>query len=610
MNIEDLYWRQANRRLLAKSLAELCYEQALVPSPGKDGVCRVSLKSGVDYRFRARLTIWDWLYIDVASLERVYNGRAAPAEDAAQFFIDAAANLEASPATLGNLLQELANSLVADVTLLQKQKGLDAGTLAQLPDEQLQCLLDGHPKAMVNKGRIGWGAQEFDAYGTESAKGVRLLWLAVRRELTVSGKGDGWDWPQLLAESLNKEECRQLDWVARQKGIDWQTFLPLPVHPWQWQHHIRQHYAQPISRGDLVFLGEFGDAYLPQVSLRTLSNLSRPQALHLKLPLTVLNTSCYRGIPGKYTRCGPALSAWMQQLCQRDAELSARGTCVMQEVAGVQVPQMHQEQIDGGPYRYRELLGATWRQSPASLCAPDERHLLMAALLQRDEGGNSVAAALIRASALSAQEWLEHLFDATVVPLYHLLSRYGIGLVAHAQNITLVLRADRVVRVLLKDFQGDLRLAQGDFPDRADLPPEALAALDQLPPSHIFHDLFTGHFVTVLRYLSAQLMAETGLHELDFYGVLARVLRRYQNAAVLQDPQMTQRFHQFNLFRQYVERVCINRVRLRQGYDDSAARPVPIIGGKLHNPLWLAEQRQRTQDSNEPETLSPAEATL
>lgn len=603
----DQYWAQANRTLLVKSLAELCYEQALTAKEESNGQYSVELVSGIIYRFNGQLTIWDWLLIDAQSIERVKDGQSLPADDAAQFFIDAGKDLEANSSTLGNLLHELANTLVADVALLQKRENLDAQTLAKLPDEQLQCLLDGHPKAMVNKGRIGWGAQEFKTYGTEAAQGVRFQWLAVRRELAVNGNSEAWDWPQLLAESLNETQLQQLDNVCREKGIDWQTFLPLPVHPWQWQHHIRQHYAQQIYRGDLILLGEFGDEYLPQVSLRTLSNLNRPSTLHVKLPLTVLNTSCYRGIPGKFMRCGPALSEWMQRLCERDGQLQARGTGVLQEVAGLHVPHFHHELIDGTPYRYRELLGATWRQSPASLCVEGERHLLMAALLQRDASGKSVAVALIEASDLSVQAWLEHLFDATVVPLYHLLSRYGIGLVAHSQNLTLVLRENKVVRVLLKDFQGDLRLAQGDFPDRTDLPRSAAEALDQLPPNYIIHDLFTGHFVTVLRYLSAQLMTEIGLKELDFYGILARVLRRYQESAQQENAHLIERFQNFNLFRPHIERVCINRVRLRQGYDDSAERPVPIVGGDLKNPLWLAEQNSQHHEL-QAETASALEA--
>ncbi|MFP1592810.1 IucA/IucC family C-terminal-domain containing protein [Escherichia coli] len=51
-----------------------------------------------------------------------------------------------------------------------------------------------------------------------------------------------------------------------------------------------------------------------------------------------------------------------------------------------------------------------------------------------------------------------------VVPLYHLLCRYGVALIAHEQNITLAMKEGVPQRVLLKDFQGDMRLVKEEFP--------------------------------------------------------------------------------------------------------------------------------------------------
>ncbi len=581
-----LRWQAANRHIIAKSLAELCYEQVLTPGGDSETPDHIHLTNGIRYRFRAHRTIWDWLHIDATSIRREDGQRLTPANDAAQFFIDAAVDLQLDPSTLGNLLHETANTIAADVILLAAREGLDAATLSRQSDETLQCLLDGHPKAIANKGRIGWGAEEYARYGTESASTVRLQWLAVDRELAISGQQADWPVDALLNESLDQTQRAAFDAACEAQGVNWNDKLPVPVHPWQWQHHIRHHYAGEIAAGRIRPLGEFGDRYLPQVSLRTLSNDERPAALHIKLPLTVLNTSCYRGIPGQYMECGPALSAWVQALCETDTELANRGTAVLQEVAGVHVPHPHHSQIEGTPYRYNEMLGSTWRQSPAAHCAAGERHLLMAALLQSDAEGNSICKALIAQSGLSTEAWLKNLFNAVVIPLYHLLCCYGIGLVAHSQNLTLVLRDNVPTRVLLKDFQGDLRLVDAAFPEAADLPDSARAVLTRLPAPYIYHDLFTGHFVTVLRYLSAQLLADSELDELRFYRVLATVLRNYQAT----HPELEERFALFDLFREKVERVCINRVRFKVGYNDNAERPVPIVGGKLNNPLWLAEQ--------------------
>jgi aerobactin synthase len=71
----------------------------------------------------------------------------------------------------------------------------------------------------------------------------------------------------------------------------------------------------------MVELGEFGDEYLAQQSLRTLTNASRRAPFDIKLPLTIYNTSCYRGIPGKYIAAGPLASRWLQQQFATDATL-------------------------------------------------------------------------------------------------------------------------------------------------------------------------------------------------------------------------------------------------------------------------------------------------
>ncbi|MBS2141035.1 IucA/IucC family siderophore biosynthesis protein, partial [Escherichia coli] len=60
-----------------------------------------------------------------------------------------------------------------------------------------------------------------------------------------------------------------------------------------------------LDRGQMVALGEFGNPWLGHQSLRTLTNARRRGGLDSKLPLTIYNTSCYRGIPGRYIAAGP-----------------------------------------------------------------------------------------------------------------------------------------------------------------------------------------------------------------------------------------------------------------------------------------------------------------
>ena len=58
-------------------------------------------------------------------------------------------------------------------------------------------------------------------------------------------------------------------------------------------------------------MGELEGRYLPQQSIRTLADADHPERHHLKLALSILNTSVYRGLPRDRTLAAPALSAWL-----------------------------------------------------------------------------------------------------------------------------------------------------------------------------------------------------------------------------------------------------------------------------------------------------------
>ena len=97
--------------------------------------------------------------------------------------------------------------------------------------------------------------------------------------------------------------------------------------------------------------------------------------------------------------------------------------------------------------------------------------------------------------------------------------------------------------------------------------------------------LATAHFVTTLRFLSDGLAAAGALPEREFYTLLARSLRAYQREAGLPPAD----YARYELFAPTLPKVCINRVRLKIGYGDTASRPLPALGTPLDNPLYLAE---------------------
>jgi aerobactin synthase len=231
------------------------------------------------------------------------------------------------------------------------------------------------------------------------------------------------------------------------------------------------------------------------------------------------------------------------------------------------------------------MLGVIWRENPSCYLQPDEQAILMATLMETDNQGEPLIAAYIARSGLSAEAWLTQMFQAVVLPMYHLMCCYGVALIAHGQNITLVMKDHVPQRVLLKDFQGDMRLVDQDFPQAASLPQVVKDVTVRLPADYLIHDLQTGHFVTVLRFISP-LMSACGISEPRFYQVLAQVLERY----MAQHPQLADRFALFDLFKPQIIRVVLNPVKLTYSEQDGGSRMLPNYLQDLDNPLYLVSK--------------------
>ncbi len=567
-------WQRVNRQMIAKILAELEYERAL-QAEHHDGQWHIAL-GDAHYRFSAERGIWGWLHIDPATLACDQSPLAAD-----QTLRQLAQVLKMDDAQVAEHLEDLYATLRGDMQLLSARHGMSAQDLIALDADALQCLLAGHPKFIFNKGRRGWGLTALQQYAPEYQGQFRLHWVAAKRGSFVWCADEEYPLTQLLDSAMDSAERQRFDhrWRELKLTHDW---IPVPLHPWQWQQKIALHFLPQLAEGELVELGEFGDNYLAQQSLRTLTNISRRSAFDIKLPLTIYNTSCYRGIPGKYISAGPAASRWLQQIFSEDSTLRASGAEILGEPAAGYMTHPTYASLAKAPYRYQEMLGVIWRENPSCYLQQGEQAILMATLMETDNHGQPLIAAYIARSGLSAEAWLQQMFSVVVLPMYHLMCRYGVALIAHGQNITLVMKDHVPQRVLLKDFQGDMRLVDKDFPEAATLPKVVKDVTVRLSADYLIHDLQTGHFVTVLRFISP-LMQACGVSEARFYQLLAQVLEGY----MARHPEMAERFALFDLFKPQIIRVVLNPVKLTYSEQDGGSRMLPNYLQDLDNPLYL-----------------------
>ncbi len=577
------YWLQTNQKIVAKIISEFAYEQAFRFEQDAQGYT-LKLANQVSYQFQGSENIWGQVLIEPSSIIR----QPQQSISAALLMRDLQSLLNMSDDAFAEHLEDLNATLLGDCKLMQRKEALTAQDLALLPCEQQQTYFDGHPKFAFNKGRRGWNSDDLKLYAPESERAFQLGWVAVEHSILQLATNASVSWQELLNASMNESDSKTMDSIVSSYGVDIADYSYVPVHPWQWTNKLSLLFIREMAEKKLIYLGKFGDQFLPQLSLRTLSNITRPDSYDIKLPLTIMNTSCYRGIPGRYILAGPTASDWIESVFSSDQLLIEKQAEVLQEPAAAFAAQADYQLLALAPYRYHELLGVIWRESAASKLKQGEQAILMAALMESDNQGNPLIAEYIERSGVSVETWLSKMFDAVVIPYYHLLCKYGVSLIAHGQNVTLILENDLPKRILLKDFQGDMRLVDSDYPEQATLESSVKEVTVRLEEELIIHDLQTGHFVTTLRFISP-LVAKLGFSESQFYALLGQRIVAY----MAQQPDYQHRFKKFDLFKPRILRIGVNLAKFRHSTDASVSRMLPDMDDMLDNPLVTALQAEQ-----------------
>ncbi len=575
-------WARANRELIAKVLTEFVYEDMVAPE--RDGErCTLVLPDGRVLRWTAARRILGHWRADPASVRLTdTDGADLPLLDADALTALLAPAIGADATTTAGLVGEVAQTLLADV--VQLRDGRPVADLLDADAAQLEGELRGHPWICANKGRIGFDADDLATFAPEAQRPMRLPWLAVDPAQADTRQVGGLTHHDVVREQVGDLGFDALRERAAAGGLDPGTAVYLPVHPWQWREKIVALYAGDLARGTIVPLGEAPPRYLPQQSIRTFADVTDQSRRFLKLPISILNTSVYRGLPRERALAAPALTSWFRRCCESDPFLREAGLRLLGEVASVSVAHPAFASIDGVPYQHTEMLGAIWRDPVAPLLADGERAISLAALLHRDPAGDGFAAALITRSGLSAADWVARLHEVTLPPLLHVLYRYGATFSPHAQNCLLVLRDDVPCGLIVKDFVDDAIVSAERLPEHADMPAEVRAALgDGVEADVIVQWIQSGLLVCVHRFLSELLLDDLGLAEEDFWALAERAVRSYQDRF---EDELGDRYELFPIDAPAFVKLCLNRVRvLGRGYADDAERPIASASGWLENPL-------------------------
>ncbi|WP_329167937.1 IucA/IucC family siderophore biosynthesis protein [Streptomyces sp. NBC_01387] len=571
-------WDRAARRLLAKMLSAFAYEEIIEPVVHGDSHL-LALDDDLPLTFRARRGAYGNWHVDPETIEL----QGEPFSDPLRFLVLARRLLALDGATLGHLVRELTTTLAADARL--DHTALPAADLADLDYAQLEGHQTGHPWLVLNKGRIGFSATDAARWTPESRRPVRLPWIAVSTKLARYRGVTGLATPdRLYRRELDAPTRESFAAELRARGLDPDAYLYLPVHPWQWDEAILPLFAPAIAHQEIVPLHTDADPRLPQQSIRTFLNLDRTDRHTVKLPLSILNTLVWRGLPTERTLAAPAVTAWIQGLRDGDAFLRDEcGVILLGEVASVSVEHPLYDQLPEVPYQYRELLGAIWREPLDAQLAPGEGARTLASLLHTDLQGRSFTAELVARSGLAPTTWLRRLFAALIPPLLRFLYCYGTVFSPHGENAIVVFDDHDVpVRLAIKDFVDDVNISAEPLPEHDSMPDDVRQVLLTEEPAFLTQFIHSGLFVGVFRYLAPLCEDQLGVPEADFWLLVRAEILRHQ----ARFPELKERYEIFDLLTPRIERLCLNRNRLHlDGYRDRPNRPHAAVHGTVPNPL-------------------------
>ncbi|MFC7063205.1 IucA/IucC family protein [Halobacillus seohaensis] len=579
-------WIKVNQKLLAKMLSEYMYEDMIKPTlrskTDNQGEYELEVSEDKKYCFLAEERFFDSFDVKWRSIEIMECGERKNADSVIELLVDIKPLIGMSAETTGHLIKEMNATLIADVHLLEKDSN-NSDDLVNTDYTLLEGFMKGHPWITYNKGRIGFGYDDYLSYAPEQQKEIRLSWIAVHQNKASFQSVSDLNYQDLLAKELSEQERGRFYEEIKGNGKDPSDYFFLPVHEWQWKNILIQNFPEEIAKKQLIPLGDGEDLYLPQQSIRTFVNQSSKKKHHVKLPMSILNTLVYRGLPSERTLITPKVTELIKGMCENDSFLKEECRVILPgENASINVDQRFYSGIENTPYQYLEMLGAIWRESIYTYLEEGEQAITLAALLHEDHQDHPFVMSLIEASDIEAEEWMRQFFKVVMDPLLHYLYQYGTVFSPHGQNTILVLKDAKPHRLAIKDFVDDVNVTDQDFPELKGVTSELKHVLRTEPPEGLTQFIFTGLFICHLRYLSNLLVNHKLVDEETFWSLLAQSITDYQNRF----PHLYERFKLFDFFQPKLTKLCLNRNRMVDyGYSEGNDRPHASEFGKVSNDL-------------------------
>ncbi|MBV7294624.1 GNAT family N-acetyltransferase [Corynebacterium sp. TAE3-ERU12] len=592
-----LHGEMAANSQLAKALREFIHERLLDAVPTESGNSEeYSVRWGSHtLAFRARRHQLDHLSIQPDSI-RFLGG--AP--------VSLSTLIKNSASELG-MPQEFVNTYISEVqaTVATQTRALSrprpsSAVLADCPAKEDQSvfktasyfqfvessMLGGHPGFVANAGRGGMSELELESFVPELGESFQVVWLAARRETCVTATSSSL--PSIegaLPKLLGHDMAAKFRGCLEGQGLKVEDYLPLPVHPWQWDNKIVNTFAEDIIAKRLVFVGPGTELYHPQQSLRTLFCLSEPSLPYVKTATAVRNMGFTRGLSPEYMKTTPAINDWLEQLLGDDVVFRESNARLLPEIASIgYVGDVYHSNKKGsaifGNTPEQKMLAALWRQSPIPLLQPGCVAVTMASILHLDASGIPLLREFINKSRRTPEDWVAALMKVYLRPIIRALAEYSVVFMPHTENIILELNDGFPVGSFFKDLGEEVAVvdATRKLPptiERVQVDDGSMTAEQRALSIHT--DVIDG----VFRHVAALADDFDILPEETFWNITRDTIMRYEE-------DFPGTLERLPLLAESFPHSCLNRLQLRNPVemvnlgDQSSSL---LYAGRMKNPL-------------------------
>jgi 2-[(L-alanin-3-ylcarbamoyl)methyl]-3-(2-aminoethylcarbamoyl)-2-hydroxypropanoate synthase len=507
------------------------------------------------------------------------------------FLEEIAPYIQADETKLKTFAEELNQTLIKDALAQYRWNRVNYRQPATY-DEIESAAMEGHPYHPSYKSRIGFNLEDNEQFGPDFHPSFSLIWLGAHHSVIELSMSQAINYKEFIQSELGEDYERFVQKITAYHQ-DANDYYFIPVHPWQWREMILPFFFKEIEERRLILLGEGTDRYVPQQSIRTLTNRTSPEKCYVKLALSITNTSTSRILAPHTVENAAKISDWLQTIKEKDAYLKDELKIVfLREVMGISYQshvftQFEKEKTYGA-------LSTIWRESIHSYLQGNEEAFPFQAMCSMTNQQRPLIDDWIQMYGL--ETWVKQMLNVSVTPLIHLLYAHGIAMESHAQNMILIHKNGMPTRLALKDFHDGIRFSREGLTDPALCPllrptPDIHARVnrnsfietDDLSLVRDFvHDAF---FFINLSEICLFLEEYYGLSEASFWKMVAEVILQYQQRF----SHLAERFQLFPLF---AETIQVEQLTKRRMFPETELRIQ-----KVKNPLYVVYEEMKQQCS-------------